>query len=45
MGYFYNDSNGIIVIGLGAFKYRDVSGWVLQPLVLDFLQRAWFLVH
>jgi hypothetical protein len=44
MGYFYNDSNGIIGTGLGAFKYRDVSGWVLQPLVLDFAN-AWFLVH
>jgi hypothetical protein len=29
MGYFYNDSNGIIT-SLGAFKYRDVSGWVLH---------------
>jgi hypothetical protein len=42
MGYFYNDSNGIIVIGLGAFKYRDVSGWGLQPLVLDFGKRMGF---
>jgi hypothetical protein len=27
---------GLCIGGLGAFKYRDVSGWVLQPLVLDF---------
>jgi hypothetical protein len=32
---------GLLLIGLGAFKYRDVSGLVL-PLVLDFGKRMGF---
>jgi hypothetical protein len=45
MGYFYNDSNGIIVGGLGAFKYRDVSGWGFAAVGVGFLANAWVLVH
>jgi hypothetical protein len=41
MGYFYNDSNGIIVNGLGAFKYRDVSGWGFAAVGVGFLANAW----
>jgi hypothetical protein len=38
---FYNDSNGIILIGLGAFKYRDVLLGFCK-LVLDFGKRMGF---
>jgi hypothetical protein len=40
MGYFIMIVMGLLLIGLGAFKYRDVSGWVLQLLVLVFGKRG-----
>jgi hypothetical protein len=42
MGYFIMIVMGLLLIGLGAFKYRDVSGWVLQPLALIFWQTHGF---
>jgi hypothetical protein len=45
MGYFYNDSNGLLLSGLGAFKYRDVSGWGFAAVGVGFLANAWVLVH
>jgi hypothetical protein len=45
MGYFYNDSNGIIVtLVLVLLNIETFLVGVLQPLVLDFWQ-AWVLVH
>jgi hypothetical protein len=31
---------GLLLIGLGAFRYSDVSGWSL-PLGVGFLANAW----
>jgi hypothetical protein len=35
---------GLLLIGLGAFKYRDVSGWGFL-LSGWFLANAWVLAH
>jgi predicted transporter len=32
---------GLLLIGLGAFKYRDVSGWGFAAVGLGFLANAW----
>jgi hypothetical protein len=42
MGYFIMIVMGLLLISLGAFKYRDVSGWPLQQLVLDLWQTHGF---
>jgi hypothetical protein len=33
---------GLLLISLGAFKYRDVSGWGSLKLALDFGKRMGF---
>jgi hypothetical protein len=38
----FNDSNGIIVNSLGAFKYRDVSGWGFAAVGVGFWQTHGF---
>jgi hypothetical protein len=40
MGYFIMIVMGLLLIGLGAFKYRDVSGWGFS--MLDFGKRMGF---
>jgi hypothetical protein len=32
---------GFLLIGLGAFKYRDVSGWGFAAVGVGFLAIAW----
>ena len=32
---------GFLLIGLGAFKYRDVSGWGFAAVGIGFLAIAW----
>jgi hypothetical protein len=32
---------GILLIGLGAFKYRDVSGWGFAAVGVGFLCISW----
>jgi hypothetical protein len=36
---------GLLLIGLGAFKYRDVSGWVFAAVGVGFWQTHGVLVH
>jgi hypothetical protein len=33
---------GLLLIGLGAFKYRDVSGWGFAAVGVDFGKRMGF---
>jgi hypothetical protein len=37
MGYFIMIVMGLLLIGLGAFKYRDVSGWGFAAVGVGFL--------
>lgn len=32
---------GLLLIGLGAFRYRDVSGWGFAAVGVGFLAIAW----
>ena len=32
---------GLLLIGLGAFRYRDVSGWGFAAVGVGFLANAW----
>ncbi len=32
---------GLLLIGLGAFRYRDVSGWGFAAVGIGFLANAW----
>ncbi len=32
---------GMLLIGLGAFRYRDVSGWGFAAVGVGFLANAW----
>ena len=32
---------GLLLIGLGAFKYRDVSGWGFAAVGIGFFAIAW----
>lgn len=32
---------GFLLIGLGAFKYQDVSGWGFAAVGIGFLANAW----
>lgn len=32
---------GLLLIGLGAFRYRDVSGWGFAAVGLGFLVNSW----
>jgi hypothetical protein len=44
MGYFYNDFNGITLIGPCAFKYRDFRIGI-AAVGVGFLANAWVLAH
>jgi hypothetical protein len=32
---------GLLLIGLGAFRYRDISGWGFAAVGIGFLANAW----
>lgn len=32
---------GLLLIGLGAFRYRDISGWGFAAVGVGFLANAW----
>jgi hypothetical protein len=32
---------GLLLIGLGFFKYRDISGWGFAAVGVGFLANAW----
>jgi hypothetical protein len=36
LGNFNNDSYGLLLIGLGAFRYSDVSGWGFAAVGVGF---------
>jgi hypothetical protein len=45
LGYIYNDMMGLLLIGLGAFRYSEVSGWGFVAVGVGFLLMHGYLVR